>query len=770
MVLSDSSVAGEGEHKIVDFIRQERLQPGWDPTARLIICGLDADLILLSLALHEQHVCILREEVFTDDRCFHCGSFHHKGWQCNNTAPVHRKLQLLDVSILRQCLAQDFGIHDLVFGGAHSSPEVAQPGENGAASSMVVGVNTFDAMSSSGSEEDGDDDENEDEELDDDESAMPDPLLFHLTSADVNSDDLGAYDSTGRNVIRLMQVHFERVVDDFVCLAAFVGNDFLPHLPSVELKEGALDFVIELYKELLQSWPVGEYLVELVQGDDGAHVAIDRRKLGEFLGALGATERFVFHNRRNQELKQQRWGRGRGRGVGQEQSRSPTREHSGSGAAHGTHTKFDEDGNPVSRPALATEEEQQDNGSEPPDALLLASVELWQPDYKERFYEKCAQVPSAGGGHDDTGAGDWMAERDFLCRIWCEGLSWCMDYYYLGVPSWRWFYGSHYAPFCSDLASHLMRASSASSGDSSLRFRAGRDSDAPFQPIKQLMAVLPPASAHLVPEACGQLMTDPDSPIASFYPTRFLRDPNGADAEWKWLVMLPFVDETRLAAAMESVVATLTPDELERNRPGATELLVSASSRVATVGVAGASLALTHESDGVCGTLENLRNVADPLLPPTETRHLLAPVQRPRSMVGDFRHPEPRAVHVPEPLGGHAGDSTVYSLRKHRVRRKMLHAVDASLALRLFRKGAQVDAPPLVHASRSSRKAGTNIRDRSARSKRAASKDGTNAGTQSSKSHTDSSSSAAAGMSLHSEASRRTKSQRRRKAGGKGKR
>lgn len=40
----------------------------------------------------------------------------------------------------------------------------------------------------------------------------------------------------------------------------FVGNDFLPHLPSLSIREGALDAILFIYKNLLPS--LGNYLTD----------------------------------------------------------------------------------------------------------------------------------------------------------------------------------------------------------------------------------------------------------------------------------------------------------------------------------------------------------------------------------------------------------------------------------------------------------------------------------------------------------------------------
>jgi 5'-3' exoribonuclease 1 len=46
----------------------------------------------------------------------------------------------------------------------------------------------------------------------------------------------------------------ESVINDFIFICFIVGNDFLPHVPSIEIIDGGLESVIDIYKTVCQSY------------------------------------------------------------------------------------------------------------------------------------------------------------------------------------------------------------------------------------------------------------------------------------------------------------------------------------------------------------------------------------------------------------------------------------------------------------------------------------------------------------------------------------
>ena len=173
------------------------------------------------------------------------------------------------------------------------------------------------------------------------------------------------------------------------------------------------------------------------------------------------------------------------------------------------------------------------------DETVTDDVKLGENGWKDRYY--CAKFGEKDGMDP--------AFRREMFKHYAEGLCWVFRYYYHGVASWTWFYPYHYAPFASDMVNI---------DQYDIKFEVGK----PFPPLAQLMGVLPAESAHALPEACRWLMESAESPIADFYPREFELDPNGQRQKWKWIALLPFIDEKRLLDALASIEVCAVPRTL----------------------------------------------------------------------------------------------------------------------------------------------------------------------------------------------------------------
>lgn len=70
--------------------------------------------------------------------------------------------------------------------------------------------------------------------------------------------------------------------------------------------------------------------------------------------------------------------------------------------------------------------------------------------------------------------------------------SWALRYYYQGLPSWSWYFPYFAAPLPSDMVDLV-----------ELHQRVVLTVDTPLLPFQQLLAVLPAASADLLPKCIG---------------------------------------------------------------------------------------------------------------------------------------------------------------------------------------------------------------------------------------------------------------------------
>lgn len=104
VIFSGPEVPGEGEHKIMQHIRDMRNQPHYRPNTRHCMYGQDADLIMLGLVSHEPHFTLLREIIDFS------GGFSKNENALKEVKKFTKQsdFQLLHLSILREYLELEF--------------------------------------------------------------------------------------------------------------------------------------------------------------------------------------------------------------------------------------------------------------------------------------------------------------------------------------------------------------------------------------------------------------------------------------------------------------------------------------------------------------------------------------------------------------------------------------------------------------------------------------------------------------------------------------
>ncbi|ELP86279.1 5'-_3' exoribonuclease, putative [Entamoeba invadens IP1] len=430
VIISDASVPGEGEHKIMEYIRKQKDQPNYNPNIHHCIYGLDADLIMLTLATHERKFSIIREQVFFEHvPCYICGQQGHAPDRCSHKGeigamdPIRKPFLFLHCHILREYLSK---------------------------------------------------------------------------------------------TIRIEGFDFERIIDDFIFFCFFVGNDFLPHSPSLEIREGSIDMLMEVYMKFL---PENGYLT-----DSGTLNATHAKN---FMSLVGQREQRILQSKSEKESRF-RINR-KGKMIREFDDKISAVLGSGEDQAIKDlklkHLKLDKEN---FLKGIEKEESEDINYS--------------MNGYQAKYYASKLKIeyPSEA-----------MTQ---LVNEYFIGLSWVLKYYYQGCQCWDWYFPYLYAPFIADVATYL---------DNTLepKFELG----IPFKPVEQLMSVLPPRSKECVPMLFRDIMNSTTSPIKEFYPEKFAIDMNGKTQEYLAVILLSFIDQNKLLEVLKPLEKQLQGQEFKRN-------------------------------------------------------------------------------------------------------------------------------------------------------------------------------------------------------------
>jgi len=293
--------------------------------------------------------------------------------------------------------------------------------------------------------------------------------------------------------------------DDFIVICFFLGNDFLPHLPSIDIKTGGLDYLLECYVNVFikLKYTMINYSQEKAQ--------IDGIFLDMYMNALSRGEDYYFKQilpKHQERLKKRKC--------------------------------------PVSDPYGKDIWELENLRTE--ETYVIDNIRLGEgvpEDYKFRYYRYY------------YGVGTYIKSHiNILSEEYLKGIKWVVEYYFNGCICWEWQYPYNHGPFISDISDYMMNNSF---DINQVVFKNSK----PIDPFTQLLSVLPPQCSELLPSRYRNLVHSQNSPILDYYPIEIHIDYLNKDMEWKGIPMIPTIDINRIKNAVINI--KLNKKEILRN-------------------------------------------------------------------------------------------------------------------------------------------------------------------------------------------------------------
>lgn len=295
-------------------------------------------------------------------------------------------------------------------------------------------------------------------------------------------------------------------IDDYIVMTFMLGNDFMPHFPSLNLRSNGMTVLLQTYANMFRQNKESLVTRTIMDG----RPTIVWKTMRAFIALLADTEhnRFMNEHKTRDRQGKQRFGGGCGEppklgGLDQKPGTTATT----SGGAPVTDvavdirelTKIACDrvtrwvGN-MERCHSLTEFMTIPLQERAVERYIDPFRENWEFRYYDALFGIDIYAKDRSGGH----RGGSVDRLQMICVNYIEGLEWTMRYYSTGCVDWRWTYKYPYAPLLVDLMRYIPHL------DTVLFPTGATPVKNPVRDLVQLCYVLPMASHNLLPPAVAE--------------------------------------------------------------------------------------------------------------------------------------------------------------------------------------------------------------------------------------------------------------------------
>lgn len=293
-------------------------------------------------------------------------------------------------------------------------------------------------------------------------------------------------------------------VDDYILMTFMLGNDFMPHFPSINLRTTGMNVLLQTYAHIFKG--SSNYLVKRViskNKEEGTKKIIDWAQFRLFIDHLASNEHNRFmdeHKTRDKQSK--RFGynsHNRGDNTnGRYNNSLETSKVVGGSVLNKSETDNDNEykvdlteltGIACDKiTGMVTNNNTMNEFMSIPlrDRSVEKYIDPFREDWEYRYYDALFGIDI----YDKSLVGKEMSRSQQVCVNYMEGLEWTLQYYSNKCIDWRWCYKYAYAPLLSDLIRYIPHT------DVTMMVEKEKS---PVLELVQLCYVLPMASHTLLP-------------------------------------------------------------------------------------------------------------------------------------------------------------------------------------------------------------------------------------------------------------------------------